>query len=243
MRIGKNTLNYAVFFVFLALQIALWVYSNRIKPKYIITPYPPTKTEIKALSFGDEQFLYRKLALTLQTAGDKLGHYASLKDYDYNRLRTWFETLDNIDEHSVYIPFMAAYYYSVVRDAEKSRIIADYVLRYAESDPQTHWRLLTTAAYIYYKQVGNANREIRHIGDILTAQKEIPTWARALAAFYLKDAGDICNAYHLINKISQDEIIKEKENTQDKFLINILIENIKRLKNFRPDELSRCISS
>lgn len=243
MKISKITLNYSILLILFGLQVTLWAFSNRIKPKYTITPYPPTETEIKALSFGDEQFLYRKLALTLQTAGDKLGHYANLKEYDYNRLRTWFEALDDIDEHSVYIPFMAAYYYSLVRDEGKARIIADYVVNYAESDPQTHWRLLTTAAYIYYKQTSNANKEIRCIGDILAVQRKIPTWARALAAFYLKDAGDICNAYHLINQISQDEMLNEQENTQDKFLINILIENINRLKNFRRSELLRCKSS
>lgn len=233
-------LNYGIFFGLLSLQIVLWAYSNRIKPKFVITPYPPTKTEIEALSFGDKQFLYRKLAFTLQTAGDKLGHYSSLKDYNYNRLRTWFEALDGIDQNSQYVPFLAAYYYSLVREPDKAKIIAQYVTDYAKQNVQKHWRLLTTALYIYNRNVGNSNKEMKEIGEILTKEKNIPTWAKSLSAFYLKDNGDICNAYNLINQISKEDITKERANTEDKFLIDLLIQNIERLQNFRPHELQKC---
>jgi hypothetical protein len=238
----RQHLNYSILFLCLALQFVVWLCSNRIKPKYVITPYPPTKTEIAALSFGDTQFLYRKLALTMQTAGDKFGHYTNLKEYDYNRLRTWFEALDALDSHSQYIPFMAAYYYSLVHNTEKAKIVADYIVSYASQDPEKHWRLLTTALYIYYKQVGNSNAEIQNIGEILTVQKNIPAWARTLSAFYLKDSGDICNAYQLITRISTQDIMQERTNTEDKFLIDILIQNIERLKNFRVHELQKCKS-
>jgi hypothetical protein len=234
-------LNYGILLSLLAMQIVIWCFANRIKPKYVITPYPPTKTEIEALSFGDKQLLYRKLAFQLQTAGDKLGHYANLKEYDYNRLRTWFEALDGLDSHSQYMPFMAAYYYSAVQDSQKAKIIASYIASYASKDVSQHWRLLTTALYIYNQRAKDSNAEIKSIGEILIKQQEIPTWAKALAAFYLKDNGDICNAYNLITQISKQGIMEERANTEDKFLINILMHNIKRLENFRPHELKVCV--
>ena len=225
--------------IFFLMQAVFWFFSNRIKPTFIITPYPPTKTEIEALSFGDKQFFYRKLAFNLQNAGDKFGHYTNFAQHDYYKLRRWFEALDNIDKKSQYIPYMAAYYYSIVKDTERSKIIAEYITNYAKKDPQQHWRLLTTAAYIYYKEVGQSNKEIEEIGEILLKQN-IPTWAKALAAFYLEDSGDICNAYKLIIKISQDEILTEKANTEDQFLINILTENINKLQNVNKNELIKC---
>jgi hypothetical protein len=225
--------------IFFLMQAVFWFFSNRIKPTFIITPYPPTKTEIEALSFGDKQFFYRKLAFTLQNAGDKFGHYTNFTQHDYYKLRRWFEALDNIDKKSQYIPYMAAYYYSIVKDTERSKIIAEYITNYAKKDPQQHWRLLTTAAYIYYKEVGKSNKKIEEIGEILLKQN-IPTWAKTLAAFYLEDSGDICNAYKLIIKISQDEILTEKANTEDQFLINILTENINKLQNVNKSELIKC---
>ncbi len=225
--------------IFFLMQAVFWFFSNRIKPTFIITPYPPTQTEIEALSFGDKQFFYRKLAFNLQNAGDKFGHYTNFAQHDYYKLRRWFEALDNIDTKSQYIPYMAAYYYSIVKDTERSKIIAEYITNYAKKDPQQHWRLLTTAAYIYYKEVGKSNKEIEEIGEILLKQN-IPTWAKALAAFYLEDSGDICNAYKLIIKISQDEILTEKANTEDQFLINILTENINKLQNVNKNELIKC---
>ena len=152
--------------IFFLMQAVFWFFSNRIKPTFIITPYPPTKTEIEALSFGDKQFFYRKLAFNLQNAGDKFGHYTNFAQHDYYKLRRWFEALDNIDKKSQYIPYMAAYYYSIVQDTERSKIIAEYITNYAKKDPQQHWRLLTTAAYIYYKEVGKSNKKIEEIGEI-----------------------------------------------------------------------------
>jgi hypothetical protein len=225
--------------IFFIAQAVLWCFSNRIKPTFIITPYPPTKTEIEALSFGDKQFFYRKLTFKLQNAGDKFGHYTNFAQHDYHKLRRWFEALDNIDTQSQYIPYMAAYYYSIVKDTQRSKIIAEYITNYAKKNPQQHWRLLTTAAYIYYKEIGKSNKEIKEIGDILS-RLNIPTWAKALAAFYLEDSGDICNAYKLIIKISQNNILTEKTNTEDQFLINILRENINKLQNINKNELIKC---
>jgi len=226
-------------FIFFVAQIVFWFFSNRVKPTFIITPYPPTKTEIEALSFGDQQFFYRQLTFTLQNAGDKFGHYTNLRKYDYHKLRRWFEALDSIDKKSQYIPYMAAYYYSIVKDSQRSKIIAEYITNYANKDPQQHWRLLTTAAYIYYKEIGNSNKEIGEIGEILSKQN-IPMWAKALAAFYLQDSGDICNAYKLVIKITEDDILTEKSNTEDQFLINILTENINKLQNINRNALRKC---
>jgi hypothetical protein len=50
------------------------------------TPYPPTKMAIRALSLGDEQFLFRYYALALQNAGDKIGYVSSIKSHNYKRL-------------------------------------------------------------------------------------------------------------------------------------------------------------
>ncbi len=195
---------------------------------------------MKALSFGDIQFYYRKLGLELQNAGDKHGHYTSFRDHDYQKLRRWFEALDGIDENSQYIPFMAAYYYSMVPSEERVKIIAKYIVEYARQKPEQHWRLLTTAAYLYHQYPKNSTEALKEIGNILTDIKEIPLWARILVAFYLNDNGDICGAYNLITRISQDDMLANAENAEDQFLIDILEHNIKKLQNTDKKEIIKC---
>lgn len=222
------------------MQVLLWFFTYRIKPSFMITPYPPTSMEIKALSFGDEQFLYRKLVFTLQNAGDKVGQTTNINNYDYNRIKRWFVALDKMDLKSEYIPYMAAYYYSYVRKEENSKMIAQYIVDYAKRDPQKHWRMLTTAAYIYFKKVANSNQEIQEIGDILVQQQNIPIWAKTLTAFYLNKNGDICTSYDLINRLSNDDMITEKANTKDHFLLDILEENINKLKQASYSSIIKC---
>lgn len=225
------------------LQVVLWFYSNRVKPSFIITPYPPTAREIQALSFGDVQFFYRNLAFKLQNAGDKYGHYTNINNYDYHKLVRWFDALDDIDIHSQYIPFMAAYYYSMVQDDKKSLLVADYIFQYAKANPQQNWRLLTTASYIYNKHTSEYSKtQLQKIGNILITTEEIPFWPKTLAAFYLQDQGDICSAYNLISLISKDDMIEAKENAQDPFLMKILEENINKLKNISRVDVVNCIN-
>ncbi len=223
------------------MQICVWFFAQEIKPKYIITPFPPTQTEIEAMSFGDKQLLFRMLVFKIQNAGDAIGQYHNFNEYDYKKLRTWFEALDNIDEHSEYIPYMAAYYYSIVKNVEKSSIIADYVTDYASQNPQKHWRLLTTALYIYKTQIPNSKNEMYAIGELLLKQK-IPMWAKALAAFFLKETGDICASFELISKVTQDEDLTSPDNIEDKFLIKTLNANVERLQSRGRHELEVCRS-
>lgn len=239
MKIAKLSKAKIWIIIFFVAQICVWFFAHTIKPKYIITPFPPTKTEIEAMSFGDRQLLFRMLVFKIQNAGDAIGQYHNFNEYDYKKLRTWFEALDDIDSHSEYIPYMAAYYYSIVRNVEKSKIIADYIANYASVDPQKHWRLMTTALYIYKTQVPHSENEIYAIGELLLTQK-IPMWAKALAAFFLKESGDLCASYELIMKVTADEEISSDDNIQDRFLIETLNENIEQLKKHGRDVVSRC---
>jgi len=239
MKIAKFSKVKIWIIIFFVAQICVWFAAHTIKPKYIITPFPPTKTEIEAMSFGDKQLLFRILVFKIQNAGDAVGQYHNFNEYDYNKLRTWFEALDGIDTHSEYIPYMAAYYYSIVHSVEKSKMIANYVADYASADPQRHWRLLTTALYIYKTQVPHSENEIYAIGELLLRQK-IPMWAKALAAFFLKESGDICASYELIMQVTKDDEISSEDNVQDRFLIETLNANIEQLKKRGRSVMNEC---
>ena len=239
MKIAKFSKVKIWIIIFFVAQICVWFGARTIKPKYIITPFPPTKTEIEAMSFGDKQLLFRMLVFKIQNAGDAVGQYHNFNEYDYKKLRTWFEALDGIDTHSEYIPYMAAYYYSIVHSVEKSKVIADYVADYASADPQRHWRLLTTALYIYKTQVPHSVNEIYSIGELLLKQK-IPMWAKALAAFFLKESGDICASYELIMQVTKDDEISSEDNVQDRFLIETLNANIEQLKKRGRGVMNEC---
>lgn len=237
MKISAKILLIIVF----GLQIMFWIFTNKIKPSFIITPYPPTRMQIEALSFGDKQFYYRKLAFQLQNAGDKYGYLTNLKEYDYNRLVRWFEVLSDIDENSIYIPYMAAYYYSLVQNQEKLNILGSYLVSFALKNPEKYWNILTTASYIYYKNPSDiSQKKIQEIGNVLAQIKTIPVWARVVSAFYLKNSNNICDAYTLIKQISNSDLMNKKQNADDKFLMELLNSNIEKLQNTGKAMLRMC---
>ena len=231
-----------VLWVLFILQIAIWFTSNRTKPSFVITPYPPTSREIAFFSFGDTQFYYRKLVFELQNAGDKYGHFTNLKKYNYTRLIRWFQALDFLDPQSRYVPFMAAYYYSIVPSPEKANMIAQYIIDFASQNPEQDWRLLTTALYIYNKNPSKiSNEKIQEIGNILLKTQNAPMWARAISAFYLQKSNDICASYRLISQITKDSLILEKENASDTFLVELMTQNIERLQKAGRKEITKCL--
>ena len=58
--------------LFFAGQVAWWWNTKDIKPDMEIVPNVPGRVTVKALSFGDEQFFFRVLALNIQRGDTSL---------------------------------------------------------------------------------------------------------------------------------------------------------------------------
>jgi len=214
------------------MQVALWQRSKDIKPDLIILSEVPGKYEVKALSFGDDEFYFRVLGGQLQMAGDTFGRSTPLKDYDYVKLLAWFRLLDGLDEKSNYIPALAAYYYSNTQRASDNKYIIEYLEENAARDPEHKWWWLAQAAMIAKYRLHDKAKALeiaRHLSGI---PGDLPIWARQLPAFLYADMGEKDQAIIIIR-----DILKNYKNLPPDEL-NFMYYFVKdRLKMIVPEEL------
>ena len=119
-----------------------WNGTRNHLPDMAIVPEVPGKVTVKALSFGDEEFYFRLLALDIQNAGDTYGRFTELYKYDYQKLYDWFTLLDTLDDESNYVPFIASYYYGQTQHVSDVRYVVDYLYNHSASRPgKKYWWL------------------------------------------------------------------------------------------------------
>src|SRR5687768_9604016 len=89
-----TVITHAALALLLACQLLFWSHTKHRMPDAGIVPDVPSQQALKAMSFGDEQFYFRWLALNLQNMGDTYGRFTPLRLYDFSKLALWFERLD-----------------------------------------------------------------------------------------------------------------------------------------------------
>lgn len=189
----------------LGLQIAISLLLGGKKASFQNTPYPPTKLAIKALSLGDEQFLFRYFVFNLQNAGDRLGNVVALKNHSYQRLYGWFIALDDFDPNSKIIPSIAANYYGASSNGEGTEWVIKYLIENGTKNISSNWRSLTYAAFLA-KNIGNYNLITQATAPLIASQDaKIPLWAKTIGLFYLQN--DIDETFNTLSTAQQQQII------------------------------------
>ncbi|NBO20178.1 MAG: hypothetical protein EBV03_13355, partial [Proteobacteria bacterium] len=130
---------HAILLLLVACQLGFWAQARRVMPQMDIVPDVPGKEAVHALSFGDEEFYFRILALNIQNAGDTYGRFTALRYYDFHKLYQWFKLLDTLDHRSNMIPAMAGYYFSQTQNVADVRYVADYLYEHALVDVEHKW--------------------------------------------------------------------------------------------------------
>jgi hypothetical protein len=178
----------AIAFVFL--QIAFWSHGRDLLPKLGIVPNLPSEKEAAALSFGDTQLYFRQLGLNLQMSGDTFGRSTPLKNYNYKKVREWFEFLDTLDDQSNFMPSAAAYYFSRSQNHKDVTYILDYLEEHSFKDPEHNWWWLSQSIYLANDILGDKQRAIKIAHVLREVKADIPIWARQMEAFLREDLGD-----------------------------------------------------
>lgn len=186
--------------LFLTLQLTFWAKTRDIMPSMDIVPDVPGRESVKALSFGDEQFYFRMLALELQNAGDTYGRFTALKLYDYNKLSHWFTLLDELDNQSDLVPSMAAYYYSQTQYTPDVRYVIDYLYRHAADRPEQKWWWLVQAVYLANHKLNDKDLALK-VAQPLTRAQSIPIWAQQMPAFIHEQRGEMEEALAIMEGI------------------------------------------
>ena len=194
----------ACFVLMLGLQGYFWSRTHTILPDMGIVPDVPSQTTLKALSFGDDQALFRLLALNLQNAGDTFGRFTALYKYDFNKLSHWFSLLDTLDKESNFLPSMATYYYSQTQNKNDVRYIIDYLDSYSKGREKEKWWWTVQGAYLASHKMKDLDRALE-LAERLKDVRGIPMWAQQMPAFIHEKRGEFDDAAVIIENILQNE--------------------------------------
>ncbi len=211
----KNVV-YIFLFIFLICDFFIWTkWTSKIKADFTITPLPPSKVEMNIFSFGDKSLLYRIYGFKLQNAGDTFGETIPLKDYDYEKLEKWFYALTDLDDKSEYVPSIAGFYFSSSQNAADNEYIVDYLIDFADKNPEKYWRWYVTSAYIMKHKLKNKERAFAVAKKILNLKSNIPFINRVMALFMLNERDlHTCSVVKMVVDLIEsgdlDDILSDK---------------------------------
>lgn len=194
---------YALLIFFALLQAGFWNMARGKLPDLGIVPDVPGKVAVKALSFGDEQFYFRILALDLQNAGDTFGRFTELYKYDFRKLYAWFTLLDTLDNQSDYVPFLASYYFSQTQNVPDVRYVVDYLYEHSADRPDKKYWWLAQAAYLADHKLKDKDLALKMAAPLEHADSA-PFWIRQLPAFVHERRGEMDDAYRIIKHIEDN---------------------------------------
>ena len=208
-----------------------WTGTKQIKPDLGIVPPPPSEANLRAKSFGDEQFYFRIAAFNIQNAGDSFGRTTSLKKYDYSKLYEWWSLLDSLDPRSDFVPSLASYYYGATpKKQEQIPYVVQYLDEHADRDPEKKWWWYTQAVYHAKHRLDDNDLALKIARKLTAIPKEIdmPLWARQMQAFILEDQGEYKQACDIILEIlDTHEELKEGEIN---FMMYFITERVKAME-------------
>ena len=209
-----RSLLHVTLLVLLGLQITLaqnlWqirATKEQLLPPLISADY------VNFLSLSDPQFFFRTMIFTIQHTGDLNGQRVPLKDYDYTKLLNWFTLLERLDPDSQLPPLLAGYYFSSTPDPQQIQQIIDYLVRHAQTYPQTKWRWLVHAIYLARHRLHDLPQALKL--SYILARLDVPglpTWTKQMPAFILVDMNDTDAARTLMESIlTSDPTLSNEE--------------------------------
>ena len=227
MSLLRSWLVYGLFALAVASQGAFWWKTKHISPDIGIVPDVPSVETVKALSFGDEQALFRYLGLGIQNAGDTYGRFTALYKYDYFKLYHWLRLLDSLDDRSDYLPSMATYYFGQTQRKSDVKYIYDYLVEHAYERPKEKWWWLVQASYLANHKLNNADLALEAATPLETT-RGIPLWAQQMPAFVYEKKGEMGAALQIIEGIMNSA--EEIEQGELNFMRYFVDERLKRIK-------------
>jgi len=230
-----------LFVLVLILQIFFWKISEKYRINYDIVPPAPSVYFIKGASFGDEEFLFRILALRFQNSGDIFAGFVSLKKYDYSRIYDWMTILDKLNNQSRLIPSLASYYYSQSPNPEHINYVLKYLDEHSSINVDKNWWWLFQATMIAKKDLKDLDKSLYFAQKLAKNEaQEAPLWTKQMPAFISEEKGDGCMAFKVIkNLIDESESGKRKITVEEMNFMRHFIDNrLTKLKkqNFNPNK-------
>lgn len=193
---GASALIWLLLAAFLSAQLIFAHAVKPLRPAIEEMPYPLGGMALKALAFGDDQFVFRAVARWLQDVGDGGGRMRPLRDYDYDRVVGWLRRLDSLDDRSDYAHVLAARYFGALVEPKagppRVKKIAEYLRQVALGDPAHRWSWLVWAAIAEQHMVKDRALGLTLANDAasLRGNAAVPAWLPLIAIPLYRLAGD-----------------------------------------------------
>ena len=168
---------------------------------------------------SDDQLAYRVFSIVIQNIGEIGGRTTDQANLDYNKLSKWFYLLDELDPQSDYVPYLAAYNFTLVEDKDKLSKVIEYLKDVGLRHEENKWRWLAQAVYLARYKKDDLDEAMKYA----TMLKELsytdrPAWTYVMDGIILSTQGKQELAYNvmmdiLIEKSEQlraDEIMSIK---------------------------------
>ena len=182
----------------LTLQIALGARAPAPRAGAQALPAAPAEQVLRAASLDEPVVAAQLLTLYLQAYDNQPGISIPFRDLDYSRVVVWLETALALDPETQYPLLMAAHLYAQVPDADKQRVMLDFIHKKFLEHPERRWRWLAHGALVAKHRLGDNRLALRYAKDIARLSPGAPGWARQMHVFILEDMGEIESAAVLL---------------------------------------------
>ena len=200
------SLSYAVLFVVLCINIAVWMPLKNQRATWLNVPPAASDFSASVIGFGDKQFAYRALSIVIQNLGDSGGRVVSLTDYNYDRLGDWFFMLSRLDPKSNFVPMMAAYYFGSTSDSSQLTPLIAYLEHVGTSVEGEKWRWLAQAAYLARFGQDDLDEALRLAHKLAALDiPNMPIWAAQMPAFVSIQRGEKEAALEMMMALLREE--------------------------------------
>lgn len=215
--------------------------TRNIKPNLTMVPRPISYDQAKALAMGDEELLFRIIAMRIQTVGDSFGRNTPLKSYNYEDLYKWWDTADKLNPRADIIAFLVGFYFGATPVYENK---LNWVVKYLEQHGDNNYDNLYNGKWWWYRvavliaqnrleDFESAKRIAEKLWNVPkppAGQKDIPISARQTKAFVYEKIGDYkesCQVMlELLNVMQGDGL----EQGEINFMMVFLKERVESMK-------------
>lgn len=237
-----SALQRSIIFLLIALgfQTMFWWQVRTRLPDMTIVPDVPGEQALRVMSFGDEEFLFRAMAVNLSNSGDTFGRFTALYKYDLHKIYLWFTLLDRFNTHSNVLPSMAAYYFSQTQKTSDVRYMVDYLYEHSVSRIQEKWWWMAQGVYLAMHKLKDDELALK-LANTLTEAKNVPLWVNQLPAFVYEKRGEFDAALEIMQNILDHT--KDIEPGELRYMKYFIDERISKLEDLDKDERVRLDSA
>ncbi len=183
----------------LAAQVYFALSLRLISPPRDLLDVPPSQRLADALGLGDRQLLFRAYALHVQGAGDTGGRIVPIKNYDFDRVVGWLDTMSDLDSKSQFPVGIGIRYFGASQDLAHIAPIVRFAMRDVDKNPAEKWLWLYEAIYLARYRLGDLNLALEAANQLASyPDSQIPPIAKFSPALVLEEMGQWAEAGALV---------------------------------------------